>query len=78
MGLEVVLDDHVVKEQAYLNKKIVILPSCHTETLFEGVNLWFWTKIGNFDVFFFLNKISLKKYVVRKQAILDYKNIGFT
>ena len=38
MGLEVMFDDHVVKEQASLNKKIVILHSCHTETFFEGAN----------------------------------------
>ena len=61
-GLEVMFDDHVVKEQAHLDKKIVISHSCHTETFFEGVNPWFWTKIGNFQVFFFLTKIiSLKK-----------------
>jgi len=77
MGLEVMFDDHVVKEQAHLDIKIVILHSCRTETFFEGVNPWFWTKIGNFNNVFFFNKISLKNYVVRKQAILDYKNIGF-
>ena len=38
MGLEVMFDDHVVKEQAHLDKKIVIFNSCHTETFFEGVN----------------------------------------
>ena len=47
MGLEVMFDDHVVKEQAHFDKKIVILNSCHTGTFFE-VNSWFWTKIGNF------------------------------
>ena len=81
MGLEIMFDDHVVKQQAHLDKKIVILHSCHTETCFEGGNPWFWTKIGNFLVFvfvFFFHRISVKKIIVRKQDILDYKNIGFT
>ena len=38
MGLEVMFDDNVVKQQAHLDKKIVILHSCHTETFFEGGN----------------------------------------
>ena len=58
MGLEGMFDDHVVKEQAQLDKKkIVTLHSCHTET-FEGINPWFWTKIGNFHnmYIYFLTK----------------------
>ena len=38
MGLEVMFDDHVVKEQANLDEKLLILHSCRTDTFYEGVN----------------------------------------
>ena len=49
-------EDHLVKEQANPDTKkywfyIVVIP-----TFFEGVNQWFWTKIGNFLFVFKQNK----------------------
>ena len=55
MGLEVMFDDNVVKQQAHLDKKIVILHSCHTETFLKEITLDFGQKleISLWFLFFF-------------------------
>ena len=60
MGLEVMFDDGVVKEQAHLDKKIVILHSCHTETSLKELTIDFGQKLEISLLFFFSFKKSKK------------------
>ena len=77
IGLKIMFPDHPVREQAYLDWKIRILPSCPMQMFFKGVNPWLWSKI---EIIFFsllLNNIALKimfgDHPVRKQVYLDWK-----
>ena len=60
MGIEIMFNDHVVKQQVHLDKKIVILHSCHTETFLKEVTLDFGQKLEIpllfLFLFFFLTK----------------------
>ena len=57
------LDDHLVKEQALFDKKILFY-------LVALVNPWFWSKIGNYPFVFGQNplEIMLDDHWGRKQA----------
>ena len=48
MGIEIMVDDRLDKEQAHLDKKYWFYRSLLYWDFFEGVNPWFWTKIGHF------------------------------
>ena len=73
MGIEITFDDHLVKEQAHLDKKILILNCCHTEIFLKELSHDFGQKleVSSF-FFFFFNKISLEiksyDHLVIKQA----------
>ena len=56
MDIKIEFDDHLVKEQDHLDKKYWFYIAVVLR-LFEDVNPWFWTKIGNvLFVFFKQNK----------------------
>ena len=56
MGIEITFDDHLVKEQAHLDKKNIDFKLLPYWDFFEGVKPWFWTKIGSFLFVLFLTK----------------------
>ena len=55
MGIEITFDDHLVKEQAHLDKKILILNCCHTEIFLKELSHDFGQKL-EVSSFFFLTK----------------------
>ena len=63
MGLEVMFDDHVVKQQAHLDQKIVILHSCHIilRLFLKEVTLDFGQKLEISLLFLFLFFFSQNK-----------------
>ena len=63
MGIEITFDDHLVKEQAHLDKKILILHCCHTEIFLKELSHDFGQKSELSSLFFFKqnkprNKVS--------------------
>ena len=81
MGLEVVFNDYIVRIQAlldYKNMHFTQLPHC----IFKRVQPMILVKNNKFPLRWFYEKIDLEvvldDYIVRKQALLDYKNMVFT
>ena len=53
MGIEITFDDHLVKEQAHLDKKILILNCCHTEIFLKELSHDFGRKLEVSSLFYF-------------------------
>ena len=53
MGIELTFDDHLVKEQAHLDKKILILNRCHTEIFLKELSHDFGQKLEVSSLFYF-------------------------
>ena len=61
MGIEITFDDQLDKEQAHLDKKILILHCCHTEIFLKEFSHDVGEKLEVSSLFFFFsNKISLE------------------
>ena len=52
MGIKITFDDHLVKEQAHLDKKILILHCCHTEIFLKELSHDFGQKLEVSSFFF--------------------------
>ena len=48
MSLEIMFDDHPSRKQAFLHYTNIDSKQWPYWDFFEGVNPWFWSKIGNF------------------------------
>ena len=76
MGLKIMFADHPVREQAYLDWKIRILPSRPMEIFSKGLTHDFGQEL-EFFLCLLLNKkrleIMFPDHPVRKQAYLDWK-----
>ena len=73
---------HILEgRNAFLDYKNKKLKKSKNWDSFKGVSAWFWSKIGNFFRFCFLEKISEKnvfyEILERRNAFLDYKNKKF-
>ena len=66
---------------AFLNYKNSIFKTWKNCYFCEGVNPWFWSKIGSFSIFLFLSIIGEENVfydiLERKNAFLNYKNSIF-
>ena len=81
MDLEVVLDDFIVRKQALLDyKKMDFTWSPYW--IFKRGQPMILVKNGKFPLRLFSDKMDLEvvldDYIVRKQALLDYKKKDFT
>ena len=53
MGIEIMFDDHLVKEQAQLDKEILILHSCNIEIFLKELTHDFGQKLEISSLFVF-------------------------
>ena len=79
MGLEEMFADHLLRKQAFLDKKISILNIGHTGIFSKGQK--FWSKIRKISSQFDFGQISLEimfeDHPIRKQAFTVYTIIDF-
>ena len=65
MSLEIMFDDHPSRKQAFLDYTKIDSKQWPHWDFFEGVNPWFWSKIGNFTLFcLFLDKNSPRNNII--------------
>ena len=65
MSLEIMFDDHPSRKQAFLDYTNIDSKQWPYWDFFEGVNPWFWSKIGNFTLFcLFLDKNSPRNNII--------------
>ena len=75
-------DDRLVRKQALLHYKKADFTKWPYCLFFKGGTPWLWSKIGNYSLVCLKTKISLEiifdDRLVRKQALLYYKQADFT
>ena len=75
-------DDRLVRKQALLHYEKADFTKWTYWLFFKGGNPWLSSKIGNYSLVCFETKISLEiifdDRLLRKQALLHYKNADFT
>ena len=65
MSLEIMFDDHPSRKQAFPDYTNIDSKQWPYWDFFEGVNPWFWSKIGNFTLFcLFLDKNSPRNNII--------------
>ena len=82
ISLELIFDDHLLRKQALLLYKKADFKKWPYCLFFKEGTPGLWSKIGNYSLVCFGTKISLEiicdDRLVRKQALLHYKNADFT
>ena len=82
ISLEIMFDDGLVRKQALLHYKKANFTKWPYWLFFKGGTPWLWSQIENYSLLCFRTKISLDimfdDRLVRKQALLHYKEADFT
>ena len=75
MGIEIMVDDRLDKEQAHLDKKFDSTDRCRIEIFLKDLTHDFGQKLDMSSLFFQQNKprVMSHDYLIRKRALLDYK-----
>ena len=78
IGQENVFYDILERKNAFLNYKNSIFKKWKNCDFCQGINPWFWSKIGHFSMFFFLGSIGHQNVfydiLERKNSFYGYKN----